>query len=136
MSVAPRMAPAMPAGRQLGLLWGGVALGLVLLAPLADRIAAALPACPFRSLTGIPCPTCGSGGAALALAHLDLGGALAASPLAALGWAALVGGGLLAGAAALRGFVLPEWPARMSAPWRIAAVLVLLGNWAYLVATR
>ena len=38
----------MPATRQLGLLWGGVALATVALAPMARRLAAALPAQKLR----------------------------------------------------------------------------------------
>jgi hypothetical protein len=129
-------APAMPAGRQLGLLWGGVATLLVLAAPRAERIAAALPDCPFRGLTGMPCPACGSGGAASALAQLDVAGAFAASPLAALGWIALIAGGLVAGLAALGGRVLPEGPARIGAWPRAVIVLAVLANWSYVIATR
>lgn len=123
---------AIPAGRQLGLLWGGVAAALVLLAPLAERIAAALPACPFRALTGVPCPGCGSGAAALALSRLDFAGAFAASPLAAVAWIALVAGGLAAGAVALRGGAIPEPPARLPAAARAAAVAIVLGNWLWI----
>ena len=46
--------------RQLALLWGGVAAALVALSPLAARFAAYLPACPLKSLSGFPCPGCGS----------------------------------------------------------------------------
>lgn len=127
---------SMPAGRQLGLLWGGVAAALVLFAPLAERIAASLPGCPFRSLTGMPCPGCGSGGAAVALANFDPAAAFAASPLAAAAWIALVGGGLLAGLAALRGFALPELPSRLGAWPRASIAAAVLANWGWVIATR
>lgn len=133
--MTPGAAP-MPAGRQLGLLWGGVAAALVLLAPLAERIAAPLPECPFRFLTGLPCPACGSGGAALALARLDPAGAFAASPLAAAAWVAFIAGGLVAGAAALRGFALPEVPGRLGGWPRASIVAVVLANWGWVIATR
>lgn len=45
---------------------------------------AALPAavlCPFKALTGLPCPGCGITHAFLALGRLDLAGACAANPL-------------------------------------------------------
>jgi hypothetical protein len=42
-----------------------------------------LPACAFRSLTGIPCPGCGMTRAFLLLAELRLGDALAANPASA-----------------------------------------------------
>jgi Protein of unknown function (DUF2752) len=120
-------------GRQLGLIWGGVAAALVAAAPFGPRLAGGLPACPFHLLTGLPCPTCGATRAALALARFDLGGAFLVSPLAALGWIALVGGGLVAGAAALAGFGVPEAPARLPLWVRAAAIAVVLANWAYLV---
>lgn len=40
-----------------------------------------LPPCPFRTLTGLYCPGCGSTRCLHALAHLDLTGALAMNPL-------------------------------------------------------
>ena len=119
--------------RQLGLLWGAVATGLVALAPLAPRLAASLPACPLRSTLGFPCLTCGSTRAALALSRLDLWTALTVNPLATAGWLILVVGGLVAGILALIGTPLREPSWRLSAPLRIVIVLVLLANWAYLI---
>lgn len=55
----------------------------------AHAVGVPSPACPWRSLTGLPCPLCGATTAAVALAHLDLPAAVAASPLA-LGGAAAV----------------------------------------------
>ena len=43
-----------------------------------------LPPCPFRALTGLYCPGCGSTRCLHALAHLDLAGALAMNPLLVL----------------------------------------------------
>lgn len=40
------------------------------------------PLCPFKALTGLPCPGCGMTHAFLALGRLDLAGAWAANPLA------------------------------------------------------
>jgi len=126
------------ARRQLGLLWGGVAAALVALSPLGARLAAALPPCPLKSLTGIPCPGCGTTRAALALAELDLAAAFAVSPLAAAGWCALVGGGLAAGGLALAGVGTPDLPrpgGRADLALRIGAVAAIAVNWLYLVAT-
>lgn len=47
------------------------------------------PACPWRSVTGLPCPLCGATTAAVAVAHLDISAAVLASPLALLGAAAV-----------------------------------------------
>jgi Protein of unknown function (DUF2752) len=123
----------MSPGRQLGLIWGGVATALVAAAPVGSRLAGALPGCPFKSLVGIPCPACGSTRAALALAHFDLGGAFAVSPLAAAAWIALVAGGLVAGVAALAGVGVPEAPPRLPGWLRASVVAALLVNWAYLI---
>jgi hypothetical protein len=127
----------MAPGRQLGLFWGAVAAALVGLSPLAPRLAgdlaAVLPDCPFRLLTGFPCPTCGATRAAVALARFDLASAFALSPLAACGWLGLVGGGLAAGVAALAGRGVPEPPAVLPGWARAGAVAVLLANWAYLI---
>lgn len=121
--------------RQLGFFWGGVAAALVALSPLAPRLAGALPACHFKALFGIPCPTCGTTRAALALARFDLLTALTAYPLATLAWILLVGGGLVAGVAALLGRGVPHPPNRLPLWARLGIVAVLLANWAYLIAT-
>lgn len=120
-------------GRQLGLLWGGVALALVAVSPLAAGLAEAAPHCPLKSVSGLPCPTCGTTRAAVALARLDPLGALALNPLAALGWTVLVGGGLLAGAAALLGRPVREPSWRWRPHTRAALAALLLANWIYLI---
>jgi hypothetical protein len=119
--------------RQLGLLWGAVATGLVVLAPLAPRLATSLPACPLKSTVGIPCLTCGSTRAALALARFDPWAAFNLNPLATAGWLVLVVGGLIAGFLALNGRPLREPSWQLSLSGRLALVLVLLANWAYLI---
>jgi len=42
------------------------------------------PACPWRTITGLPCPMCGMTHATVALGGGDLGGALASHPAAPL----------------------------------------------------
>jgi hypothetical protein len=119
--------------RQLALLWGGVAVLLVGLAPLANRFAFALPACPIKAVVGLPCLSCGTTRAGLALSRLDLVSAFSINPLAALTWVVLVGGGLTAGALALgrKSIKEPDW--NLSLPRRWLLVAVLLTNWVYLV---
>lgn len=123
----------MTSERQLGLLWGGVALLLVALSPIAGRLASVLPTCPVKTLVGIPCLTCGSTRAGVALSRLDLVSALTLNPLAAVAWVLLVGGGLVAGVMAVWNAPLrePDW--RLSLPMRWLLVVVFLTNWAYLV---
>lgn len=123
----------MAPGRQLGLIWGAVAAILVALSPWAPELAAGLPGCPLFLLTGIPCPSCGTTRAALALARFDPLAALALNPLAAAGWIALVAGGLVAGAAALGGCGVDEPSGRLPLGWRLAMVLAALANWAWVI---
>ena len=126
----------MPPRRQLGLLWGAVAVALVALSPLASHLAGLLPPCPLKSFTGVPCPGCGTTRAALALGRLDVGAAFAVSPLAAAAWGLLVGGGLAAGALALAGRELPAPPpltGRRETAFRVAAAAALVANWLYLI---
>ena len=119
--------------RQLGLLWGGVAALVVALSPVVERLASSLPGCPIKALIGLPCLTCGTTRAGLALSRLDLVGAISINPLAALAWLILVGGGLVAGLLALLDIPVrePEW--RLSLPMRCLLVMMFLTNWAYLV---
>lgn len=101
--------------------WSETALRLGAMAAAAGAVAAVhaagVPtlACPWRSVTGLPCPLCGATTAAVALAHLDVPGALAASPLA------------LAGAAAVAALpVLRPRADRLPARLRAGLVVVLL----------
>ena len=119
--------------RQLGFLWGLVALLLVAMAPLASQLVATLPACPLHTLTDLPCPTCGATRAALALSRLDLAGSLVANPLAALAWIFLVAGGVVAGMFALAGIPVREPNWNLSVRSRAVLVTILVANWLYLV---
>jgi len=119
--------------RSLAALWLVAALGAAVLQPLLARTAALSPGCPFHALTGIPCPTCGTTRAALAL----LGG----HPLAALGWnplATLAGiafflGGVAAPLWVFRGGQLPTLAGPLSPAARWGIVAVVAANWAYLI---
>ncbi len=68
---------------EFGIIYGGivlVALGAVLLLPVLSIA----PSCVFRTLTGLPCPTCGSTRSMVCLVHGDLSGALMMNPLTTL----------------------------------------------------
>ena len=92
--------------------------------------------CMFRAVTGIPCLTCGATRAAAHLATGDLAGAFAMNPLATAGALALVPWGLADLALLPRGKALAVELAP-SAAWaaRVLAVVAVLANWAYLVAS-
>ena len=127
--------PVDKARRQLGLLWGAVALSLIGLAPMARRAPALLPECPFRWLTGLPCPTCGTTRALLALLRFEPLEALTFNPLATLAAFGLVAGGLVAGAASIanRPLVAPAPAIGRSPTLRLSILAAALANWAYLV---
>ena len=121
----------MAPGRQLAFLWGGAALFCAAAVPFARDLAAGAPACAFRAITGVPCPTCGGTRALLALARLDLGAALAWNPLVTLLVAVFFLGGLVALVRALRGQGIPDGaPPRWAGG---AAGLALAANWAFVI---
>jgi hypothetical protein len=97
------------AGRYVVLGVGAVALGAVHLRHRPSTI------CPFRALTGLPCPFCGGTTAASRLGHADLRGALAASPLAVA---------MLVSWPFVGAISLPRWWQRRRL--RIAAIVVVL----------
>lgn len=107
--------------------------------PLWPAAAQVLPACPFRTLLHLPCPSCGSTRALLALGQGKLGEALAANPLLVLAVGLVVTAACLwAGAAAL-GRPLPRWVRQLERwwpPWlRLAVASALVANWLWLVAS-
>ena len=122
-----------PGELEFGIIYGGIAF-LALLAgrflPLLDLA----PSCVFRSLTGLPCPTCGSTRAIVLLAHGDIPTALSFNPLTGIGAIAAVLSlfyGLIAFAFDVPrlNFVLTE---REKNGIRASVLLFLFLNWTYL----
>src|SRR5213082_114107 len=68
--------------RPPGRLAAAVLLGAALVPP--SWVAAGPPLCPFRLLTGLPCPGCGLTRSVVSLAHGDLAAALTFHPLGPL----------------------------------------------------
>ena len=94
-------------------------------------------ACPWRALTGVPCPTCVGTRAAMSLARMDVVGALLMNPLVAL--AGLAAALYVAHAAGvwLRGW--KPWRPAVHSPTaqtalRVGVIAALLTNWIYLIA--
>lgn len=119
----------------LGIVYGGIVL-LTLFAGRYLPVFALAPTCVFRTLTGFPCPTCGSTRSIVFLSRGDLYSAFAMNPLvAACAIAALLL--MMYGLFALVfgmprvGFALSE---KEKDRVRLAVVLLVLLNWLYLVS--
>jgi Protein of unknown function (DUF2752) len=121
--------------RSVAFVWGGTVVVLLVLSHWASLIGDSLWACTFKSWTGLPCPTCGTTRAAIALAHFDVLGALERYPLPAVGWILFMTGGAVAGVMALLGKTPPAIPNRLPLWARWGFVAVLLLNWMYSIAT-
>jgi len=119
------------------LLWLAVAgAGLTCLAlTTAHVVDVRLPTCPFKMLTGLPCPTCGVTRAVMAMTRFDLGAAFAFNPLAVVG--AALGLAYLAYASIVLAWRLPRFrpvlAPRDAALVRVGAIALLSANWIYLV---
>jgi hypothetical protein len=89
--------------------------------------------CVFRSLTGIPCPTCGTTRAATAFLDGNLMAALSANPLAAVGGLLFVAGAPLAALWAIARWPAPVLPTPLPMWSRAGAVALIVANWLYVV---
>ncbi len=117
-------------------IWGPLAILALLVARFFPFHLVSLGVCPWRALTGIPCPTCGGTRCMMELTRLDLAAALAMNPLVTL-----AGLGAAAYAVHALGVWLlgwRRWRPSVSSPraqraLRIGTVAALLLNWAYLI---
>ena len=112
-------------------MWGATALILLLAAPFGSLLVAGMPSCPFKSWTGVPCPTCGTTRAAAMLAELRPLDALVRHPLPTVAWVLFIGGGLVAGVWAWSGRPLPALPRRIPRWMQVLLLSVILINWFY-----
>jgi hypothetical protein len=72
-----------PGDIEFVIIYGSIAvmaLAAALYLPLTDMV----PACVFRTVTGIPCPSCGITRSLVHLAHGDIAGSLILNPLFSL----------------------------------------------------
>jgi uncharacterized protein DUF2752 len=126
---------ARPGALPLGAIF--LAMGAVIALAVAVLHLDRLPilVCLFRAVTGLPCLTCGATRALGELVSGDLAGALAMNPLATLVAFALIPWGIGDVALMTRGRALSVEVAPVAArALRVAAVLAVTANWAYLVA--
>jgi hypothetical protein len=68
---------------EFGIIYGSIAV-MALLAARYLPISNMLPACTFKAVTGIPCPTCGTTRSLMYLAYGDITGSLIMNPLFSL----------------------------------------------------
>jgi hypothetical protein len=132
----PLLRPLAREDRQVALLWGVLAASSLLLRPFWLALAPLLPACPFRALTGVPCLSCGTTRAAMALLDGRVVDALLVNPLAALAGLGFIAGGIIAPVWALLGLKVPSVPPVAPRALRIALALVLLAGWAWVILAQ
>jgi hypothetical protein len=124
-----------PGGFRLGALLAGLAVvgGLAVRLLHLDRFGITL--CSFKATTGVPCMTCGGTRTLALLAGGDLAGALAMNPLVAVGFFILVPWALADLVLWTRGSALGlHLGPRVRRALLFAGPLVLLANWAYVIA--
>lgn len=122
------------AERQLAFIWAGLALAVVALAPLWPLLASLARPCVFHSVTGMPCPTCGATRSVLALLDGRLVDALAFNPLVFVSSLVFFAGAVIAPLWTWRRATLPRLGHPLPMWLRIGIVLVILANWAWLIA--
>ena len=128
--------PLIPGEPDPELLWGSVLGASALIGSLWLHAGLPTPLCPLHAVTGLPCPTCGSTRAAIALVHGDLATALAWNPLMTL---VMIGAALYVLYAAV--VVIGKIPRLRWTPpsrsesrgIRIGVILLISINWAYLI---
>ena len=94
-----------------------------------------VPACGLRTLTGIPCPLCGSTRCLIAWSHLEIAQAFRFNPLVAAGCVAVGVWGLLSTLDICSGrnwaYAMTQHLQRL--PWPIILAAAAAVNWIYLV---
>jgi hypothetical protein len=120
--------------RQVGLIYAILGLTLILIARYAVNLLSWMPPCPFRTLTGIPCPICGATRAGICLAQFQWSRAFFENPLFFLLYMTLIVWGL---------FSLTCLPAHKTLSMTLnkrekklaykLLISMLLLNWAYLI---
>ena len=119
--------------RQLALLWLAAAVSAIVLRPLWLAAAPHFGSCVFRSLTGIPCPSCGTTRAATAFLQGDLITAFINNPLAALAGLLFVVGAPIAVIWTTARWSVPSLSNPLPFWVRIGAVCLIAANWIYLI---
>jgi len=112
----------------VALVWAIFAWAAVVLSRHVDALQ---PLCPFKRLTGLPCPTCGMTRGALCLLHGDVLAAVAFNPLVFVA-GALASAWLMVRVLFGRSIRLHFAAAERGIAWVLAG-LALAANWAYVI---
>ncbi len=120
--------------RTLAWLWAVAAVAALALRPIWLRLTPYLPPCAFRALTGLPCPSCGSTHAALALLHGNPLEALRANPLATGAALLFVLGGLAAPVWVQVRRTVPILPTPLPLGVRVGVAAALALGWIWVIA--
>ena len=129
-----RLKERQPHDIEFGIIYGGIGV-LILLALRFTPVVQLLPGCVFQGLTSFPCPTCGATRAALLLAHGEVPASLSMNPLVSFCFMSAC----LVFLYSLLAFFLhlprPFVELLASEPIvvRVAAVVLVLMNWSYLL---
>lgn len=130
-----QLAPRRPARAGVPEVYALLALASFLVARFLPVLDVHYP-CPFRSLTGIPCATCGMTHAFVHLAHGRVAEALAWSPLgaclAAGAWAFVLADVVRV----VAGWPLPRVSLRQARALAFTGAGALATNWAFVVLHR
>ncbi len=120
---------------EIGLIYGAIAfiaVGAARFLPLRELV----PACVFRSLSGVPCPTCGSTRSLVHFSHGELAMAFSQNPLFAMILILILVYSFVSGIAAL--LKLPRLVFLLSPLERnlmsVGAFLLIAANWIYLIS--
>lgn len=128
--------PLIPGGHDPELLWGSILFLAALLGTVWLASGIPTPLCPLHSLSGIPCPTCGTTRAAGALLHGDVKAAFIRNPLMTAVFLAAVLYIVYAAVVVIGRLPRPRWttPSRTESYWiRISAIALIASNWVYLI---
>ena len=119
---------------EFGIIYGVIALAAIGSARLLP-IQKLLPACLFKGIAGIPCPTCGATRSVTCLSHGDVSAAFSMNPLIALICLVAIWYFVYSTIAITLGFerLIIRLSEREALAARAGAVVIVLLNWAYLV---
>ena len=118
----------------LGVIFGGMGLLGALAVGLLNLDHLGFSVCALKTVTGIPCPTCGGTRAIGCLARWDLVGALRMNPLVALAGLAAIPWFVADAVLLVRGRALDvSVSPRMASVLRVLTVAALGFNWLYLL---